>query len=218
MFEENEFSLAPINFLQVRTRCPRLPTSESFPSLETVRKIDPYLLPDLTDYCGDESFASLAMGWSPEGLEFQVAVQSPIEKVYFPEVEKGDSIELFIDTRDVKTAGTNNRFCHHFFFLPEAIDGRQAGEMTKFRTEDKHDWCDPNELQIKVKKNAKGYIAKIFIPAQCLHGYDPEQCSSIGFTYRINRYGELPQHYSVDSEDYSLEQQPALWSSITLAQ
>lgn len=217
MFEESRFSLAPIHFLQVRTRCPRLP-SHSFPSLETVKKIEPYLLPDLTNFCGDESFASVAMGWSPEGLEFQVAVQVPVEHVFYPAVEKGDSIELFIDTRDVKTAGTNNRFCHHFFFLPESLEGRQAGEITKFRTEDKHDWCDPNELLVKVKKNAKGYIAKIFIPAQCLQGYDPEQCSSIGFTYRINRFGAISQHYSVDSQDFPMEQQPALWSSITLVQ
>lgn len=215
MFEESGFSLAPIHFIQVRTRCPRLP-QHSFPSLETVKKIEPYLLPDLTNFCGDDSFASVAMGWSPEGLEFQIAVQTAVERVFYPEVEKGDSIELFIDTRDVKTAGTNNRFCHHFFFLPESLEGRQAGEITKFRTEDKHDWCDPNELQVKVKKNAKGYIAKIFIPAQCLQGYDPEQCSSIGFTYRINRFGEIPQHYSVDSQDFPMEQQPALWSSITL--
>lgn len=218
MFEDTDFSLAPIHFLQVRTQCPHLPQQTSFPALESVKKIDKYLLPDLTDFCGDKNFAMVAMGWSAEGLEFQIIVQEPVEKVYFPGVEKGDSIELFIDTRDVKTAGTNHRFCHHFFFLPEAIDGREAGEITKFRTEDKHDWCDPNDLKLKIKKNAKGYTAKIFIPASCLHGYDPEQCSNIGFTYRINRYGDLPQHYSVDSEDYPLEQQPALWSSIALIQ
>lgn len=218
MFEESAFTLAPVHFMQICTQCPRLPEKSSFPALDDVKKINPYVLPDLTGYCGEDSFASLAMGWSPEGLEFQVNVYTPVERVVYPGIEKGDSIELFIDTRDVKTAGTNNRFCHHFFFLPESIEGRQAGEMTKFRTEDKHDWCDPNELIIRAKKNAKGYIAKIFIPAQCLHGYDPEQCSNIGFTYRINRYGELSQHYSVDSTDFPIEQQPALWSSISLVQ
>lgn len=213
MFQEEEITLAPANFFQISADCRRLPAKGSFPRIE---KEADYQLPDLTDLTGDESFAEVAMGWSREGLEFSVNVQEKVERVTYPTVHNGDSIELFIDTRDVKTSGFNTRFCHHFFFLPEAVDGKQAGELTKFRTEDKHDWCDPRDLEIKVKKSSKGYVAKIFIPAQCLHGYDPGECDHIGFTYRINRYGEIPQHFSVDSEDYQIEQQPSLWSSITL--
>lgn len=216
MFEESTFTLAPVQFMQVKTECPKLPQGAAFPQFDAVKRIEPYLLPELTEYCGEECFASVAMGWSQEGLAFQAIVHQPVERVIYPGVERGDSIELFIDTRDVKTAGTNHRFCHHFFFLPEPVEGRQAGEVTKFRTEDKHDWCDPKELMLKIKKSAHGYTAKIFIPAQCLHGYDPEQCANIGFTYRINRYGEVPQHYAVDSADFPLEQQPALWSSVAL--
>jgi len=213
MFEEEAISLAPVNFFQISADCNRLPGKGTFPRID---KMEKYLLPDITGLCGDQSFAQVAMGWWQEGLEFDVVVNSPVEKVHYPTVENGDSIELFIDTRDVKTSGYNTRFCHHFFFLPESIDERQAGEITKFRTEDKHDWCDPRDLVVKTKKSSKGYTAKIFIPAQCLHGYDPEQCNHIGFTYRINRYGELPQHFSVDTADYQLEQQPSLWSSINL--
>ena len=213
MFEEEAIALAPVNFFRISADCRFLSEKGAFPRLDDFKR---YLLPELTQLCADESFARVAMGWNREGLEFCIEVNAPVERVAYPNIQNGDSIELFIDTRDVKTSGFNTRFCHHFYFLPEPVDGKQAGEITRFRTEDKHDWCDPTELVVKVKKSAKGYVAKIFIPAQCLHGYDPEQCAQIGFTYRINRYGEIPQHFSVDTEDYQLEQQPSLWSSIQL--
>jgi hypothetical protein len=57
---------------------------------------------------------------------------------------------------------------------------------------------------------------KIFIPSQALYGYDVKQFDRLGFTYRINRTGGKPQHFSVNSQDYQIEQQPSLWSSISL--
>lgn len=57
---------------------------------------------------------------------------------------------------------------------------------------------------------------KIFIPSQCLYGYDPKQFDRLGFTYRINRAGGQPQHFSVISQEYQIDQQPSLWGSIKL--
>ena len=57
---------------------------------------------------------------------------------------------------------------------------------------------------------------QIFIPAECLHGYDPEQFDRLGFSYRINRYALPPQHFSVVTKEYQIEQQPSLWSHMRL--
>ncbi len=62
-----------------------------------------------------------------------------------------------IDTRDLKTSGYNTKFCHHFYFLPEKIDGIQCGEVTRFRTEDTHELCDPQFLQVESHKHSSGY-------------------------------------------------------------
>ena len=213
-----------------------------------------------------------------EGIELQVVVNQPVQECFYPDVSRGDGIELFFDTRDVKTSGYNTRFCHHFFFLPEAVDGHQAGELTRFRTEDVHDLCDPNELKIKSREaiaklpaaqnrpfdascrgggsstppsmseppphepakpvlargvkiidfslaasfattsqtSSRGYSLQIFIPSQCLYGYDPDQFDRMGFSYRLNRYRGDPQHFSAVTDEYQIEQQPSLWSSVQL--
>ena len=216
MFSEESFSLSPASFFQVSASCYYLPyQKESFPCLPK-QKEKKYLLPDTSALCGEEAFAQVKMGWNEEGLEFLVEVDQPYQQSLFPNFTGGDSFEVMIDTRNVKTSGYNTRFCHHFFFLPESIDGKQAGEITKFRTEDAHELCDPLELKVNFQKNVKNYFLKIFIPASCLHGYDPEQFDKLGFTYRINRYGEAPQHFSTVSKDYQIEQQPSLWSQLKL--
>lgn len=210
MFEQKIFSLTPVNFLALGTDCYQLPKEERFPSLTK------YALPTTARLCHEYTFAKVAMGWREEGIGFYIHVDQPYLKSLFPDLHRGDSVELMIDTRDVKTSGFNTRFCHHFYFLPEPVEGQQAGEITHFRTEDSHPLCEPHLLMCETQLEVRGYKMKIFIPSQCLYGYDPKQSNRLGFTYRINRVGGRPQHFSVSSQEYHIDQQPALWSSITL--
>lgn len=209
------FPITPVNFFALSADCFYLAPEQGFRGTKG-KRVDAYVLPQTGILCHEETFASVAMGWNEEGLEFLVHVDKPCEQVYYPAVEKGDSIELFIDTRDVKTSGYNTRFCHHFFFLPELAEGHQAGEMTRFRTEDAHPLCDASELHIQGKSGRQSYEVYCRIPKTCLAGYEPAQFDRLGFSYRINRPHGLPQHFSVVSEDYKIEEQPSLWSSMRL--
>jgi hypothetical protein len=175
-----------------------------------------FLLPNMSDLCGEESFADLAMAWGYEGITVQVDIHQPFAHPVYPAVTTGDSVELFFDTRDVKSSGFNTRFCHHFFFLPTAVEGTQAGELTHFRTEDTHELCDAKRLLVINTSKKNSARLKIFLPHQCLHGYDPEQFDRLGFSYRINRLQGEPQHFSAVSQNYQIEQQPSLWSSVRL--
>lgn len=194
-------------------------------------------LPSLSSLTGDKKFATVAIGWNEKGLYVEVTAQRPITnlsfglsssdseeekpktevKVFFPDITSGDSVELFIDTRDVKN---HTRFCHHFFFLPQPVQTNgvpvQAGEITRFRTEDSHELCDPETLVFSCDLQRKGYTLKIFLPAQVLHGYDPAQCNRFGFTYRINRYAGPPEHFSLSSQDFPIEQLPSSWATLNL--
>jgi len=209
-FENEEFCLSPMNFFSAEVRCFALPSQpESLFS-------NVHRLPDLAQTLGEESFSEVFLGWNSEGIRVLVHANKPFEEVQFPEIQQGDSVELFFDTRNVKTSSYNTRFCHHFFFLPEPMEGKQAGELTRFRTEEAHEWCDPADLQVKAFFGRNYYTLDLFIPAHCLHGYDPDQFDLIGFTYRINRCGGSAQHFSVSSEDYQIEEQPSLWSSLRL--
>jgi len=215
MREINEFSgLNPIHFFHLQGEC-RHTDKQKLPDFNS-KAGKRFILPDTSSITGEELFADLALAWNEEGLSCRVEVnQAPLQST-FPNPERGDSVELFIDTRDVKTSGFNTRFCHHFFFLAEAVNTCQAGEATHFRTEDAHPLCDPKMLQISSHKTARNYRMEIFIPSQCLIGYDPSNFNRIGFTYRINRPDGPSQHYCVTSENYQIHQQPSLWSSLKL--
>lgn len=209
MFEDGFVPLRPVDFFQLEVDCHYL-------KKEGELNTPSFLLPSLGVLCQEESFAKVHMGWNEEGLSFLIRVDSSFKDVFYPEISRGDSVELFIDTRDVKTSGYNTKFCHHFFFLPQEIEGVKAGEITRFRTEDAHELCDPKELRLQGEIYSKGYQLKIFIPSHCLHGYDPEASDHIGFTYRIHRCGKSPQHFSAVTDEFAIEQQPSLWSSLHL--
>lgn len=210
---ENFVSITPVNFVQIQADCHYI--EPGFPQL-VGKEFQSHRLPDTSTLCHEASFATIALGWNLEGLEVSASVSVPYQQAMFPNLMQGDSLELFFDTRDVKSVGFNTRFCHHFYFLPKEVEGRIAGEITRFRTEEAHELCDPMELKVfsEIKKN--GYQIKIFIPSHCLFGYDPQQFDRVGFTYRMNRMKGPPQHFCIVSEDYSIEQQASLWSSLRL--
>lgn len=212
MFEEGFLPFTPAAFFQLEWDCPYVPAD----SAESSLKSKAYLLPDTGILCREKELHSLSMGWNREGLHFLLESSTPFHDVFYPDIARGDSLELFIDTRDVKSGGFLTKFSHHFFFLPQEVEGIRAGEMTRFRGEDSHELCDSKELQVQSDLHKKGYRIKIFIPSHCLYGYDPEQFDRIGFTYRLNRWGSSAVHFSNVSEEFAIEQQPALWSSVRL--
>lgn len=212
---EDFVPLAPVNFFQIQLDC--LKVEKGFLGKSGVKN-KKYLLPDLSSLGSEYPFAEVSLGWNEQGIEALVQVSQPFQRVSFPDVARGDSVELFFDTRDVKTAVYNTRFCHHFFFMPEAVEGQIAGEITRFRTEDRHELCPPQELVVKPMFKAGSYSLYIFIPSSCMVGYEPDQFKRLGFTYRINRPGSAPQHFTVQTEEYQVDQHPSLWASLRLVE
>src|SRR5438105_13206942 len=64
-----------------------------------------YLLPTTSDLLNEEAFADVYSGWNFEKLCFYIAIHRPFQRIGEGDFRKGDSIELFIDTRDLKTKG-----------------------------------------------------------------------------------------------------------------
>ncbi len=162
-----------------------------------------YLLSDPSKWFGEESFGQVALAWNPEGILAEV--------LFDKEFAEGDSVELFIDTRDLKNAGFPHQFCHHFFITPEG-----GSEITQFRTEDRHPLCDPKGIDVKTDFGKSNYRVHIFISSQCLHGYDTTLFDRIGFTYRLNRLRREPQHFVVSSRFYGIPQHPSLWATLKM--
>ena len=173
-------------------------------------------LPDFSDFLYENSFVHVRMGWNQKGLMFTVEIEKPFEECFFPEFRKGDSVELWIDTRDLKSAGFVTRFCHHFVFLPKPIENIQTKEVTTFRTEDRHELADLSECFVHSEFFRKSYQMEIALPSECIYGYDPVSFDRLGFAYRINGVKKEPNHFTVSSEYLHVEQHPNRWASLQL--
>lgn len=208
-----EFSpLRPGSLFEMQFSCPYLPLKDAFKNLRN----EIYLVPDAPFLLQEEPFAKFHMGWNEEGLYFHMQCDKPFNDVFYPEFQRGDALQLFIDTRNNKTATILTRFCHQFLFLPKEVDGVQALETTRFRTDDAHELCNPQELVSDASFQKNSYSMNIFISSQCLHGYDPRECNRIGFTFCVYSSSGLKQHYSAHADEFSFESFPALWSTVKL--
>jgi hypothetical protein len=206
---EEFVSLTPVHFFSLSLSFPRLPKEHKGSIAQWAS------LPDLAGLSAEESVARVSAAWGDQGLLFELQVDGSFDHPSYPELEEGDCLELFIDTRNLKSVGFNHRFCHHFYFLPVAVDGApRAAEVTRFRTEDSHEHCDPTELRVVDLKKSHW---QLWIPKKCLVGYDPQQFDQIGFTYRLNRWAKKSrQHFAVHSREYAIDQLPGLWSNVGL--
>jgi hypothetical protein len=208
MFEELP-SLSPVQFFGVAADC-------LFSTKKLEKCVPLFLLPSTADLLDEESFASIYACWNFERLSFHVEIHTPFQKVGEGDIRKGDSVEIFLDTRDLKSKGVISRFCHHFVFYPVQIQGFYGREITRFRGEDGHPLCHPEDLSVSPSLGKQSYSLSIEIPASCLTGYDPLQSPRIGFTYRINRPEGGAQHFAASSEEYVLELHPAVWGTLKL--
>ncbi len=178
-----------------------------------------HLLPPLGAIFGEECFAKVYMGWKIDSLLFRFVIEKEGQvSVFYPDFRQGDSIELFIDTRQIAEAKTTHRFYHQFYFLPESFEGHIKGECTRFRTEDSHTLCPDEALEYTVKQGQNGYTATIEIPKECLVGYDPQESKSIGFTYRVNRADGASQHFAMALEHSRIDAMPSLFAHLRLTQ
>lgn len=173
-------------------------------------------MPEMSDLLGEEAFARLAVTWHERGLTLFFDVKKPLEEIHYPRYREGDSLEVFLDTRDVKNAQSVHRFCHHFVFLPEETEGVRAEEVTRFRGEEAHELANPELFVVQTTVSRRGYEMEVNLPKETLHGYDPSEFKRLGFACRINRFGGEPQHFGLSSRFFSLEKHPGLWATLIL--
>lgn len=184
--------LSPAPFFEVRGKIPKADKKKGFKK---------GLLPNVTGLSGEGYLVDVALLWSPVGLYVELKCKL--------EIESGDLLDLFIDTRDVKSSNVITRFCHHFRF---DLSEKQGMEVTPFRGEDRHDLADASLFSIKTER--KG--AEISLPKEILYGFDPIEFKRLGFSYRFQRKNGEKQHFNLSSDFFNLEKHPALWATMEL--
>lgn len=212
MFEDEFPPLTPSSFFESTFEAKSIKPDKWKSEIEK----ETYLLPDTGWLLGEEHAHAMHLAWSEEGLYVFADIKGAFEDPLYPRISDGDSLELFIDTRGLKSSSFTNKFSHHFFFLPQAVEGITRGEITHFRTEDAHPLIDAEILKLETKVTAKGAKLKIHLPKEALHGFDSDQSQKILFSYRINHFNQPEEHFSVPSDQFPLERDPSLWTTIKL--
>lgn len=216
MFDSGFPPLSPANFFEMRSLIHKINHSKWREEIQLKK----YHLPDtswlLNEGTNVHDRMTFNAGWSEEGLYFFAHIEGKFDQSMYPNVSEGDCLELFLDTRDRKDSGFNTKFCHHFYFLPEAIEGHRKGEITRFRTEDAHPLCEPEEVYLESSVGTKSTKLKIFLPSAILVGWNPLEFKRLGFTYRLNRRSGEEEHFSVKTAEFAVEQEPSLWASCEL--
>jgi hypothetical protein len=174
-----------------------------------------YLLRDLCPLNESEYHTPVAIGYQREGLGFQIHYSKSEFTCLPTNFKGGDAVELFIDTRDNKQANYPTKFCHHFLFYPEQVEGLYGKEITRFRGEETHDLASSTSFHVTKKEKRGQTTLEIFISKEALYGYDPEQFNRIGFTYRLHLEEHGTQLFST-SPQFSIEQNPSFFASLEM--
>jgi hypothetical protein len=170
---------------------------------------------------GARNFADVRLAWNESGLGVQVGVKGK-EQLLQGDPSKpraSDGLTLWIDTRDARTSHRASQYCHQFHVLP-AGGGSERDEPVFFQSRihralQDAPLCSANDVPLRCKHVAGGYVLEAFLNAEVLNGFDPEQSRRLGFYYAVRdaEFGE--QVLSVGS-DFPFGEDPSLWSVLEL--
>jgi hypothetical protein len=177
-------------------------------------------LPDLGAIDGSPGYATVYAAWDARGL--YVALDVPAKSavtVHRQRPHTADALFLWIDTRDVRDALRASRFCHHFIALPRGSGPARrkatAWQAPIHRAREQAPQCDPSQIPIASVVRPDGYSLELALPASVLNGYDPGECSRLGFTYMITDIDHGTQLWNVPP-GIPFGHDPSTWAAIEL--
>ncbi len=181
---------------------------------------DRYRMPDLMALEDGSAFANLHMAWNEGGLYLALEVSRPAALAVDPRrPARGDGLQVWIDTRDVRGAHRASRYCHHFCFLPRG--GGDSGEdpvgvqLRIRRARAQARMCDPADLAVASRALKAGYRMEVHIPSTALTGFDPDESARLGLTYLLRDRKLGRQTWTAD-EPLPVSYDPSLWGTVEL--
>lgn len=178
-------------------------------------------LPDFAEFEQRKPFGELRLAWNKNGLGFSVQVVGKKEAVRSkPENPwESDSLHLWIDTRNTQTIHRASRFCHHFVAVPPPGGKKKASadirQLQIPRAREESALADPDQLLGRCEPTKDGYLLEVWLPAESLHGFDPDSNSKLGFYYYL-RDSELGEQYLSVNQEFPFATDPSLWWTLDL--
>ncbi len=179
-------------------------------------------LPDTGELDGRTGFADFYASWNERGLHFacRVSGKTRIETDEQRWWDK-DCLEIWLDMRDNRTIHRATRFCHQFCFLPQDAEGGRNSalgwQVPIGRATEQAPLCDPSDLLVAAHIGKAFYTLEVVLPEEVLFGFDPAECSRLGFTYHLNDH-ELGTQSATVGKEFPIHTDPSLWATLELVQ
>ncbi len=180
-----------------------------------------FALPITGELSQGKSFGEIRVAWNERGLVFRVEVTGkklPLNCDY-GQLLNSDGLQLWIDTRNTQNIHRASRFCHHFCVLPAgSMRDRTAPVVRQLpiaRAKDETPLCDPKQVVVHSEVRGNGYVLEVWLPAEVLHGYEPESNSRLGFYYLL-RDRELGDQLLSVGPEFPFDHDPSLWWTLEL--
>ncbi|OGN61429.1 MAG: hypothetical protein A3F40_01285 [Chlamydiae bacterium RIFCSPHIGHO2_12_FULL_27_8] len=204
MFEKKTFKINALNFFDL---------SLDIYKFESIAKLvsKKYLLPSFSNLLEEEEFAKVYIAYASDGIYLHFEINAPFTKGSMQETSKGDLIEIFIDSRALKTKGYLTKYSHHFVFV---ADEEFGNEVTRFKFDDMHDICDRKFLKADSIIKPEKYMMTIKIDKDAIYGFNPKETKFLSFCYQINRYLLPNQTLNISSQEHKIEKSPHLWAKL----
>lgn len=177
-------------------------------------------LPALMCVEEDDSYADLFVSWDDSGLYFGLDIpRKTTYKIKPKEPNRGDCLELLIDTRDLKNSHRANRYCHRFYFLPggRGSDGKQpiGRHIHIDNAREQSPPCPEDDIIVGLRRLKRSCQMEIRIPATGLNGYQPREYRRIGFNYLLYDAEKGLQSWTNDGDD-DRSGDPSTWGTLDL--
>ncbi len=177
---------------------------------------------DLSSLEDRVSWAAVRLAWNPRGLGIAILADAPASKAArsVDRPEGFADVNLWIDTRDTRNVSRATRFCHRFSaHLSLARDRKsldvELSQRAIARAVADAPICSPDVLNTRAVLTRAGWLLELFLPAEALHGFDPETNLRLGFAYQVSDHEREDQFLGV-GRDFPLGENPSLWATLEL--
>ena len=179
-------------------------------------------LPATTRLEGTEPWADVRAAWNPSGLAVSVEVTGRTAPLVFEDRPEGaGGFQVWVDTRDTRDVSRATRFCHRFVarLAPGAKDALwvELAQKPIARAVADAPITRNDQLAARAERLKGGWRIELFLPAEALHGFDPETNRRLGFTYQVSDPDRPDQFLGVGRE-FPIGENPSLWSTLELVE
>ena len=180
-------------------------------------------LPTTAPLDGLAAWADVRVAWNAGGLAIAVeATWRPGARRPRTGPRSMDGLQVWVDTRDTRDINRASRFCHRFvgpsrgLTLSRGGRGRGAAKPIARATADAP-ICRRELLQARAERLRSGWRIELFLPAEAMHGFDPEVNRRLGFAYQVTDSDpERQDQFLGVGREFPVGENPSLWSTLEL--